>query len=257
MNEPNKSAPQEPLSNSHFDARLPKYSLWRRTQIPLIAGAISGGVRAIGPTLRYEILGWQHAERAYAQHRHIIWTFWHRGIFGVLWWGRNRGVVVLHSTNFDGQWIGRVIQRFGFGTALGSSTRGGLSGLAALAQRIEEGRDVGFTVDGPRGPRFVAKQGPVMLARQTGQPIGVFHVGYEHALTLKSTWDHFQIPRPFTRVVMLFVPMIEVPRDADRETIEVKHAEMQSELDRCRQLADRWFTLSPAEQTAERNKWNA
>src|ERR1700719_154649 len=74
--------------NTHFDDRLPKYSLWRRMQIPIIAAVVSVGVRLIGCTLRYEILGWQHAERIYAQRRRIIWTFWNCGILGVLYWGR-------------------------------------------------------------------------------------------------------------------------------------------------------------------------
>jgi lysophospholipid acyltransferase (LPLAT)-like uncharacterized protein len=257
MPEPKKSAQNEGLPNAHFDVRMPRYSLWRRMQIPVIAAAVSTILRILGPTLRYEVLGWQHAERAYAQKRRVIWAFWHCGIIGVLWWGRNRGVVVLHSTNFDGQWIGRVIQRFGFDTALGSSTRGGLRGLAELAQRMKNGRDVGFTIDGPRGPRFVAKPGPIMLARDTGNPVAAFHVGYEHAMTLTSTWDHFQVPRPFSRVVMLFAPMIEVPRDANKEVVAAKQYEMQSELDRCREFAERWFKLSADEKEIERAKWNA
>ena len=98
-------------------------------QISAIAGALVGLVRTIGPTLRYEVLGWQHAERAYAAGRKCIWVFWHQATFGVLWWGRGRGVVILQSTTFDGQWAERVINRFGYGTAHGSSTRGGLRGL--------------------------------------------------------------------------------------------------------------------------------
>jgi lysophospholipid acyltransferase (LPLAT)-like uncharacterized protein len=242
--------------NTHFDARLPNYSFWRRMQIPIIAAVVSAGVRLIGCTLRYEILGWQHAEKIYAQRRQIIWTFWHCGILGVLYWGRNRGVVVLHSTNFDGQWIGRIIKKFGFGTALGSSTRGGLRGLAELEQRLSEGRDVGFTIDGPRGPRFVAKPGPAILARSSGCPIEVFHVGYEHAKKL-NTWDRLQIPRPFSRVVMIFAPPIIVPTNADREMVEVKHAEMQKELELVQAAAENWFSLSDEEKRRVRERWNA
>jgi hypothetical protein len=256
MSEAEKPAGGEQSPNTHFDARLPKYSLWRRMQIPIIAAVVSVGVRLIGITLRYEILGWQHAERTYAQRRRIIWTFWHCGILGVLYWGRNRGVVVLHSTNFDGQWIGRIIKKFGFGTALGSSTRGGLSGLAELERRLSEGHDVGFTIDGPRGPRFVAKPGPTILARSSGCPIEVFHVGYEHAKALK-TWDRLQIPRPFSRVVMIFAPPIEVPSDADRETVEAKHAEMQRQLERVQSAAENWFSLSTEEKDRARKIWNA
>ncbi|MFZ0821994.1 MAG: lysophospholipid acyltransferase family protein [Candidatus Acidiferrales bacterium] len=257
MEEEAKSAEETAQSTRHFDARQPKYSLWRRMQIRAIAIAVVGMVRTIGPTLRYEVLGWQHAERAYAAGGRCIWVFWHQAILGVLWWGRGRGVVILNSTNFDGQWAERVIKRFGYGTAHGSSTRGGLRGLNEMAERLNEGRDAGFTIDGPRGPRFVAKQGPVMLARQSGQAIFPFHVVYERAKTFEKTWDHFRVPRPFTRVLMVFTPPIVVPPDADRATVEAKQAELQAALDRAREFGESWFQLSPAEQALEREKWNA
>ena len=79
--------------------------------------------------------------------------------------------------NFDGQWTRKVIEWLGFGTAQGSSSRGGLRGLTVMAQRLAEGKHVAFTIDGPRGPRYVAKPGPVILARRTGWPISVFHIG--------------------------------------------------------------------------------
>ncbi len=257
MEEEAKSAQEAASSTRHFDARLPKYSLWRRMQIRAIAGAVVGFVRTVGPTLRYEVLGWQHAEHAYAAGRQCIWVFWHQAILGVLWWGRGRGVVILNSTNFDGQWAERVIKRFGYGTAHGSSTRGGLRGLNELAERLNEGRDAGFTIDGPRGPRFVAKPGPVMLARQSGHAIFPFHVAYERAKTFEKTWDHFRVPRPFSRVLMAFTPPVVVPPDADRATLEAKQAELQSALDRARDFGEHWFALSTAEQAREREKWNA
>jgi lysophospholipid acyltransferase (LPLAT)-like uncharacterized protein len=252
-----KSPPSEVSPGKHFDVRLPQYPLWRRLQIPLIASAAIALVRTLGPTLRFEILGWQHPERVYASGRRCIWSFWHCGILGVLWWHRHHGVVVMNSTNFDGQWTRKLIEHLGYGTAQGSSTRGGLRGLADMARRLEEGRDVAFTIDGPRGPRFVAKPGPAMLARRTSCPIMVFHVAYEHAKTFLNTWDHFQMPRPFSRAVMAFAPPIEVPADASREVLGEKHAQMQSELERARAFADSWFSLLPRDQDLQRALWNA
>ncbi len=242
---------------AHYDTRLPELSRWRRWQIPVIAGVGYSLVRAIGPTLRYELLGWEHAERVYAAGKRCIWSFWHRAIFSVMWRGRHRGVVVMNSTNFDGQWTRRVIERLGYGTAQGSSTRGGLKGLVVMAQRLEEGVDVAFTIDGPRGPRYVAKPGPVLLARRTGCPILTFHVGVERGYTLENTWDLFQIPYPFSRVVMLFAPPIYVPADADREAMARKHDDMQASLERVRDVAESWFTLSPQERSRLRVEWSA
>lgn len=113
-----------------------------------------------------------------------------------------------------------------------------------MAQRLEEGADCAFTIDGPRGPRYVAKPGPVILARKTGCPIIVFHIGVDRGTTFTKTWDHFLLPGPFARTVILFAPPIYVPADATAEVMEAKHAEMQRELERVRDIAEGWFLLS-------------
>ncbi len=248
---------EEQHPSVHYDTRLPQLTRWQRVEIPLIAGAGYWLVRSLGPTLRFEVLGWQHAERTYAAGRRCIFSFWHRSIFPIMWWARHRGIVVMNSTNFDGQWTRRVIERLGYDTAQGSSTRGGLRGLAVMAQRLEQGLDVAFTIDGPRGPRYVAKPGPVMLARRTGCSIVVFHVGLERGYTFQKTWDLFQIPYPFSRAVIFFGPPIKVPADAGHELMVGKHAEMQAGLERVRDLAESWFTLSPQEREPQRAAWNA
>jgi len=230
--------------NTHYDTRLPQLKWSRRIQIPIIAAVVYSVIRLLGPTLRYEVLGWQHAEKVYASRKQCIWAFWHRVIIPIVWWYRNHGVVVMNTTAFDGQWTRKVIEWLGFGTAQGSSSRGGLRGLAVMAKRIEGGRDCAFTIDGPRGPRYVAKPGPVMLARKTGAPIMVFHLGVDRGRTFEKTWDHFLLPMPFARAVIFFAPPIYVPKDASVELMDAKHAEMQRELERVRDVAEAWFTLS-------------
>jgi lysophospholipid acyltransferase (LPLAT)-like uncharacterized protein len=130
-----------------------------------------------------------------------------------------------------------------------------LRGLAVMARRIEEGKDCAFTIDGPRGPRYVAKPGPVMLARKTGAPILVFHLGVDRGKTFEKTWDHFLFPMPFARAMILFAPPIYVPKDASVELIDAKHAEMQRELERVRDIAEAWFTLSDAEREKHRTEF--
>jgi hypothetical protein len=238
--------------SAHFDTRLPEISRWRRAQIPVIAGTVYSVIRLLGPTLRYEVLGWQYAERVHAAGQRCIFAFWHRSILAIVWWARNREIVVMNTTHFDGQWTRRVIERLGFGTAQGSSTRGGLHGLATMAQRLEAGRDVAFTVDGPRGPRFVAKRGPAMLARMTGCPVVPFHVGVDRGHTFRQTWDHFLFPYPFSRAAFLVAPPIYVSREASREELEEKHAEVQKALERVRDISESWFTVSEAERVRHR-----
>jgi lysophospholipid acyltransferase (LPLAT)-like uncharacterized protein len=242
----------EPIG-AHYDTRLPNLPWSRRIQIPIIAAAVYSVIRILGPTLRYEVLGWQNAERVHAGGKRCIWAFWHRVIIPIVWWHRNHGVVVMNTTAFDGQWTRKVIEWLGFGTAQGSSSRGGLRGLAVMARRLEEGVDCAFTIDGPRGPRYIAKPGPVMLARKTGCPVLVFHIGVSSGKTFEKTWDHFLLPAPFARAVILFAAPIYVPPDANAELLEAKHAEMQRELERVRDIAESWFSLSES----DRQKYRA
>ncbi|HVB35098.1 MAG TPA: lysophospholipid acyltransferase family protein [Patescibacteria group bacterium] len=241
--------------NLHYELVYPELSRWRRMQIPAIGWLGTALVGAIGPTLRFEVLGYQHYRQSRDSGRPVISAFWHRSIFPAIWWWRGRKVVVMNTTNFDGQWTRRVIERFGFWTAQGSSSRGGLRGLVVMAKRLAEGHDAAFTIDGPRGPRYVAKPGPVMLARKTGHAIMVFHIGIERGHTFRRSWDLFQIPLPFSRAVMIIAPLIHVLKDAGPEVLEAKQAEMQASLERVRDLAEGWFEMPAAERDQIRRQW--
>lgn len=252
--EHSKNSPQQTVS-VHYDTRLPELPWSRRIQIPLIAALVYSVIRILGPTLRYEVLGWHNAEDVYVSRKQCIWAFWHRVIIPIAWWRRNHGVVVMNTTAFDGQWTRKVIEWLGFGTAQGSSSRGGLRGLAVMAKRLAEGFDCGFTIDGPRGPRYVAKPGPVMLARKTGCPVMVFHIGVNRGKTFEKTWDHFLLPMPFAKTVILFAPPIYVAADANADVMEAKHTEMQRELERVRDIADAWFSLAEPERAKYRTEF--
>jgi lysophospholipid acyltransferase (LPLAT)-like uncharacterized protein len=248
MDSPELQPSSAPESVSpHYDTRLPKLPWHRRIQIPIIAAIVYTVIRTLGPTLRFEVLGRNAVDKLWAAKQPCVWAFWHRVIIPIAWYGRNRGIVILNTTAFDGQWTRKVIEWLGFGTAQGSSSRGGLRGLNEMAKRIGEGVDCGFTIDGPRGPRYVAKVGPVLLARMTGAPIVLFHVGVESGTTFKKTWDHFLLPSPFSRAVILGAKPIYVPKDANPETIQAKHAEMQRALEHVRDLAEGWFSFSEEE----------
>ena len=224
-------------------------------QIPIIAAIAYAAVRLIGPTLRLEIVGVHNAVQIRDRGEPGIGAFWHRCIFPAIWIWRHRDIVVLNTVNFDGQWTRRVIERLGFGTAQGSSSRGAIEGLTIMAQRLEEGRHVALTIDGPRGPRYIAKPGAVILARRTGKPVSVFHVGVEWGHTFKKSWDLFRLPCPFSRAVMVCAPPVRVSIDADSDTIKQKQAEVQSSLERVRDVAECWFDLSEAERDLIRTDW--
>jgi len=224
-------------------------------QVPVVAGIVYWALRLIGPTLRVEIVGVHNASQFRDKAEPAIGAFWHRCIFPAVWIWKKRDIVVLNTVNFDGQWTRRVIERLGFGTAQGSSTRGAIEGLSAMAHHLEDGRHVALTIDGPRGPRYVAKPGAVILARRTGQPISVFHIGVKWGHTFRKSWDRFRLPYPFSRVVMFVAPPIRVPIDADSETVRAKQTEVQAALERVRDIAESWFSKTERQRDAIRAEW--
>ena len=196
-------------------------------------------IRMICSTLRWEVRGREHLDTVEASGHRPIFTFWHVCILSATWFWRNRGIVVMSSVSRDAEYTGRVIKRFGYGTARGSATRGGGRGLAEMAHCLDNGMEVAFTIDGPRGPAYVAKPGAVTLARHTGQPILPFHIAASSYIEFPS-WDRLQIPLPFTRAASFIGEPIYVPRDAASEDIAAKHAALQSALEGLRRDAEAW-----------------
>jgi len=225
-------------------------------QIPVIAWAVYSLIRLIGPTLRVEFVGKRNAVNRRETGQASIGAFWHRCIFPTVWHYRNHGIVVMITMNFDGLWTSRVVEKLGYRVAQGSSSRGGMNALNAMAREVEAGWDVAFTPDGPRGPRYVAKPGPVMLARRTGKPVTAFHIGLSSAYTFEKSWDRFRLPFPFSRAVLVMAPPIYVSIDADSDEIKQKISEMQAALERVRDVAESWFQLSETERQRLRREWD-
>ena len=153
---------------------------------------------------------------------------------------RDRGIVVMTSQNRDGEYIARVIRRFGYGAARGSSSRGSRRALVEMIRELGRGRDVAFTIDGPRGPRYVAKPGASYLAWKTGDAVLPFHITARNCWTL-SSWDHFMIPKPFSPVLVLIAPPIYVKPEATEQDIDEAQRQIQGALDALRDRGDsRW-----------------
>jgi lysophospholipid acyltransferase (LPLAT)-like uncharacterized protein len=240
-----------------YEASPKPFTLGQRMKIVIIAWLGYWLIRLIGSTLRWEAVGQKNWDAIFSSGRRAIYTFWHRCIFSATWFWRKRGIVVMTSQNFDGEYIARIIRAHGYGAARGSSSRGGLRALAEMDHYLRRGGDVAFTIDGPRGPRFIAKQGPVILARRSGQAIFCFHIALERAYTFRKSWDLFQIPLPFNRAVIFMAPAIYVPADPDEETLRAKQSEMQAILDCMREMGERWFAARPAEQASLRARIEA
>src|SRR5256885_3804532 len=200
--------------------------------VPLLSSLI---LRLIGSTLRYSISIEDPGGMEFAPG--TIYAFWHQCLFSASHRYRNRDIAVLISRSFDGELIARVVEKFGYHPVRGSSSRGAVAGLLEMGHELESGRAVAFTVDGPRGPRFVAKPGPALLARNQGAPLRALHFAVKSAWRLNS-WDGFVIPKPFTSVLLRMTKPMRLASSASDSPIEEFHQQLQRELDSAREFAE-------------------
>jgi len=210
-------------------ADLSDYTFKERFLIRAADLAFYALIRIIGRTVRFRVEGWEHWESASRGGPPIL-AFWHERVFLATYYFRRRRIVVMTSRSFDGEYIARFIQRFGYGAVRGSSTRGAVGALVEMTRLVRAGAPGGFTVDGPRGPRNVAKMGPLVLAKRTGRPVLPFAVNAERFWRAPS-WDRLQIPKPFTRATVRLAPPVHVPPDADDAMLEAKLSELQRALE--------------------------
>jgi lysophospholipid acyltransferase (LPLAT)-like uncharacterized protein len=172
-------------------------------------------IALLGRTLRWKVEGLEHLDAIVRSGRQPVMAFWHGRILPATYYFRRRGIVVITSENFDGEWIARIIERFGYGTARGSTTRGGRKALLQLVRDMEAGKQ--------------AQPGAVWLAGATGNPLLPFHLEASRHWTAKS-WDRTQVPKPFSTVALVVGRPIDVPKEGNEGTLERKRAELESSL---------------------------
>jgi lysophospholipid acyltransferase (LPLAT)-like uncharacterized protein len=201
----------------------------KRLQIAAIAGFGYPLINALGHTLRWRVEGLQHYDAIVQSGRQPVMAFWHGRILPATYYFRRRGIVVITSENFDGEWIARIIERFGYGTARGSTTRGGRRAMLQLVRDMAAGKPAGFTVDGPRGPAGVAQPGAVWLAKATGNPVLPFHLEASAHWEVRS-WDRTQIPKPFSTVALAVGEPMPVASDASESDLDLARLELERRL---------------------------
>ena len=205
----------------------------KRAEVAAIAALGYPILRTLGSTWKWKVSGAEHVADIAARGLHPIHSFWHGRILPATLYFQRRGIVVITSENYDGEWIARIITKFGYGTSRGSTSRGGPRALLQLVREVKS-KGVAFTLDGPRGPAEVAQPGAVWLAKATGNPLMPFHCEAASSWTLKS-WDRTQIPKPFTTIAMAIGEPLYVPRDTDDQALEEWRQRLQRSLADCRQ----------------------
>ena len=200
----------------------------KRAEVAAIATLGYPVVRALTSTWTWRVSGAEHLDAITNAGHHPILALWHGRILAATPYFANRGIVAMASENFDGEWIARLLGKFGYGAARGSTSRGGTAALRQLVRDVKA-HGVAFTLDGPRGPAEVAQPGAVWLAKATEQPLLPFHSEAASSWTLNS-WDRTQIPKPFTTVAMAIAAPIFVPRDADARVMDESQARLVESL---------------------------
>ncbi len=213
-----------------------QWSLRQRIVLSCIVALGTVVIRLIGATLRLSVSSEEGGQTTLEQ-RPLVASFWHSCIIPATYIWRGMGIRVMSSFSYDGEYMGRIIKKFGFVPVKGSSSRNPVRALLGLRRALEEGWTVAFTLDGPRGPRHKVKPGPVGLGRSTGLPLTAFHVGIEKAWVLNS-WDRMMIPKPFSRALVRFGKLIYVPKDASEQDLARYSDELQATLDRVVAFAD-------------------
>lgn len=201
----------------------------KRLQVALIPRVGAPLIGLLGSTYRWRADGESHYAAVLASGRRPIMAFWHGRIMPATLYFKRRGIVVITSENFDGEWIGRIIERFGYGMARGSTSRGATRALVQLRKLMAEGKPAAFTLDGPRGPARQAQAGAVFLAKITGNPILPFHIESSRHWTMRS-WDRTQIPKPFADVSIAIGEPFEVAADVDDAGLDARRLALESTL---------------------------
>jgi len=230
---------RESVARAYSFANLSDYSAWERFQIRMADFAFYVLIGIVGLTVRWKVDGQDHLASVERNGLLPILAFWHNRIFLATYFFRKRRIVVMTSRSFDGEYIARFIQRFGYGAARGSSTRGGIGAIIEMVKLMRAGCPTGFTIDGPKGPRCVAKMGAVLLAKKTGNPIVPFSISASRSLTVNS-WDRLQIPLPFTKALTSIGEPIYVSKEATEEELESKRDQLQQSLDDLCARGDEW-----------------
>jgi len=206
------------LSGITYDSAR-RFSWWQRVQLLLLPPVLAGIMRLLLSTCRTEVRGGAWAERGLGREGHTLIAFWHESMHLACWIYRGHDVHTLTSHSFDGELAARVIRHFGLEAIRGSSSMGGADGLRQMQTAAMQLPQLGFTLDGPRGPRRLAKAGIGVLAARTQLPVIPLAIIPVRCFRLGS-WDRLPVPYPFTKIIYAFGESVPAPASDSGEEVE-------------------------------------
>lgn len=195
------------------------FSARQRLVLNTVSPLLAAAIRTISITCRHTRLGRHFWEDTQKTHGRAIVAVWHESTTLGAYYYRGSGIHALASYSFDAELGVRAINQLGICSVRGSSSNGGSSALHDLARVLAGARSVILTLDGPRGPRRIAKPGAAILAARTGVPV-IPHAFAVRAAWRLHSWDRLVIAKPFTRVISMYGAPIPPPANTDLSTIE-------------------------------------
>ena len=205
------------------------FTPWQRIQLFFLPPIMAFGLKRLVRLCTFEIRGEEHFWRTYEDEGRVLCAIWHEslGLAGY----HHQGIrgYTLTSYSFDGELAARTVSWFALGAVRGSSSRGGSDALEELEKALELVPEVGWTLDGPRGPRRVAKPGIAILAARAGISITLNAYAMSRCWRLNS-WDRFPIPKPFGHIICAFAPPIPPPANESPEAIEATRRAVETAL---------------------------
>ncbi|NLI76994.1 MAG: lysophospholipid acyltransferase family protein [Candidatus Riflebacteria bacterium] len=205
------------------------------SRVSLKGRAAAVFIRVLGSSLRLERVGWENNARALATGRPVVYVCWHGSQLAPTYAFRDRGIWIMTSLSRDGDIQTQSLNCLGYRTVRGSSSRGGSRALLEMVRRLRRGEATSMTLDGPRGPRHVAKPGAVLLAQRAGAVVLAVGARYGRAWQLHN-WDRFEIPLPFSRVAVVTSEPFTLPPDLP---VEEGTRRLADRLGECEAQADR------------------
>jgi lysophospholipid acyltransferase (LPLAT)-like uncharacterized protein len=187
-------------------------------------------------TIRFRTVNMEVRKQFLARGENCIFAFWHGSLLMLLQAHHDSDLLIPVSESRDGEFITRVITNFGFEVARGSSKRKGDKALLSLISKMRKGKNVGITVDGPRGPLHKVKKGVAFLAGVSKTAIVPVATAARRSWILKRSWDKLVIPLPFTQGLIMLGDPIYVSGTSDQEIAFIQK-QLEAELKRLTRLA--------------------
>jgi lysophospholipid acyltransferase (LPLAT)-like uncharacterized protein len=191
-------------------------------------------------TTRIRTEGDQHFRQFWDAGRPTVFVLWHGRLLPPTYHHRQQGVVTLISQHRDGEYITRVVNRWGYIAVRGSSSRGGMQALRELLRHLRAGRSLAITPDGPRGPRERLKLGPLLAAQRADAPVIPVGSAANRAWFFGG-WDRFLIPKPFARLQVVYGEPVWISRDLDEAGLQAVAEEIERRMAALtRRAEERW-----------------